>query len=602
MPKKNEKSKSVSRKAAPSMTTAQRLGGVIKSARQIMRKDKGLNGDLDRLPLFTWVMFLKFLDDMEIASKGESQLSGNKYEPVIDAPYRWRDWACQADGITGDELLKFITQDEVTRPDGTQGAGLFAYLRGMQSETGRSRKDVIANVFKGISNRMESGYLLRDVINKVNDIHFTSSEEMHTLSRLYENMLREMRDAAGDSGEFYTPRPVVQFMVDVTNPRLGETVLDPACGTGGFLVEAYDHLAAECKSVEEMRVLQHETLFGQEAKPLPYMLVQMNLLLHGMEYPNIKYGNTLAQRVTEIGDSERVDVILTNPPFGGEEERGILNNFPADKQTAETALLFLQLIMRKLKRIRKSDDQGGRAAVVVPNGTLFGDGVSARIKEEMLKKFNLHTVVRLPEGTFAPYTDIPANLLFFDRAGPTESIWFYQVAMPDGRKKYSKTKPMQTEDMEACKNWFLADQRVETDQAWRLDFKTIYEAAVAEATPHWEASKEAAARARKQERKIKKMQAELRTVGKEPAETAKVRAKLDKAQLAAAAERAVETQEQTAGDMAYWPIYNLDHKNPNGVDALEHRPPEELIASILAKERDILRLMEEVEQEVKALS
>ena len=236
------------------------------------------------------------------------------------------------------------------RPDGKKGAGLFAYLRGLQSESGKARQDVIANVFKGVTNRMESGYLLRDVINKVSGIHFTASEEMHTLSRLYENMLREMRDAAGDSGEFYTPRPVVKFMVDVTEPKLGETVLDPACGTGGFLVEAYDHLAASCKSVADRRVLQQETLFGQEAKPLPYMLVQMNLLLHGLEYPNIKYGNTLAVKVTEIGDNDRVDVILTNPPFGGEEERGILNNFPADKQTAETALLFLQLIMRKLKR------------------------------------------------------------------------------------------------------------------------------------------------------------------------------------------------------------------------------------------------------------
>ena len=252
----------VQKQPAQPMTTAQRLGSIIKSARQIMRKDKGLNGDLDRLPLFTWIMFLKFLDDMEIGSEEEAKLAGKKYSRVIDSPYRWRDWAAKADGITGDELLKFISQDETLRPDGTKGPGLFAYLRGLQSESGRSRQDVIANVFKGISNRMESGYLLRDVINKVTDIHFTASEEMHTLSRLYENMLREMRDAAGDSGEFYTPRPVVKFMVDVTNPQLGETVLDPACGTGGFLVEAYDHLAAMCKSVADRHVLQQETLFG----------------------------------------------------------------------------------------------------------------------------------------------------------------------------------------------------------------------------------------------------------------------------------------------------------------------------------------------------
>ena len=602
MQAKKTTKKTTIRKAAQPLTTALRLGGLIKSARQIMRKDKGLNGDLDRLPLFTWILFLKFLDDMEIAAKEETGLSSVNYEPVIEPPYRWRDWASEADGITGDELLKFITQDEVTRPDGSQGAGLFAYLRGLHSESGRTRKDVIANVFKGVSNRMESGYLLRDVINKINDIHFTSSEEMHTLSRLYENLLREMRDAAGDSGEFYTPRPVVQFMVDVTNPQLGETVLDPACGTGGFLVEAYNHLAATCKSVEDRRLLQQEALFGQEAKPLPYMLVQMNLLLHGLEFPNIKYGNSLTQKVTEIGDSDRVDVILTNPPFGGEEERGILHNFPADKQTAETALLFLQLIMRKLKRLSQGDGKGGRAGVVVPNGTLFGDGVCYRIKEELLKNFNLHTVVRLPEGTFAPYTDIPANLLFFDRTGPTETVWFYQIPLPEGRKKYTKTMPMQIEDMVECKEWFLAKERVETDQAWKIEFKDILETSLARATPHWNASKEAASRAQKLERQAKELQTEVKANGKEPGKKTKLHAKLDELNEAARKERRIQTEEQTAGDIIYWPIYNLDHKNPKSGDTLEHHPPEKLVESILVKEREILRLLEEVEIEVKALA
>ncbi|MCC5839874.1 MAG: SAM-dependent DNA methyltransferase [Opitutales bacterium] len=583
------------KKTSQPLTTAQRLGGLIKSARQIMRKDKGLNGDLDRLPLFTWILFLKFLDDMETAAGEEAVVAGQTYEPVIEPPYRWRDWASRADGITGDELLKFINQDEALLPDGSKGPGLFAYLRNLRSESGRSRRDVIADVFRGVTNRMESGYLLRDVINKVDAIHFTSSEEMHTLSRLYENMLREMRDAAGDSGEFYTPRPVVRFMVEATNPQLGETILDPACGTGGFLVEAYDHLATLCKSVEDRRVLQHESLFGQEAKSLPYMLVQMNLLLHGMEFPNIKYGNTLAQKVTEIGDSERVDLILTNPPFGGEEERGILNNFPADKQTAETALLFLQLIMRKLKRL--SSGRAGRAAVVVPNGMLFGDGVCARIKEDLLKNFNLHTVVRLPEGTFAPYTDIPANLLFFDRTGPTQTIWYYQVPLPEGRKKYTKTMPMQPEDMTACKEWFSADKRVENEQAWPIPFKKIHDGAVAAATPHWEASREAAARALKLERQAKELQAGIRANGK----TSAKKTRLDELTAAAANERRLQAEEQAAGDALYWPIYNLDHKNPNSADALEHLPPEKLVAGILQKEREILRLMEEVKLEVEAL-
>lgn len=599
--KKTTGKKATPKKTKPALTTAQRLGGIIKSARQIMRKDKGLNGDLDRLPLFTWIMFLKFLDDMEIAGEEETALSGEPYEPVIEPPYRWRDWAAAADGLSGDDLLHFINQDEATRPDGSRGTGLFAYLRGLRSESGRARKDVIANVFKGVNNRMESGYLLRDVINKVNEINFTASDEMHTLSRLYENMLREMRDAAGDSGEFYTPRPVVKFMVEATCPQLGETVLDPACGTGGFLVEAYDHLAETCRSVEDRRILQRETLFGQEAKTLPYMLVQMNLLLHGLEFPDIQYGNTLQQKVTEIGDAERVDVILTNPPFGGEEERGILHNFPADKQTAETALLFLQYIMRKLKRISQGGGKGGRAAVVVPNGTLFGDGVCNRIKEELLAKFNLHTVVRLPEGTFAPYTDIPSNLLFFERSGPTETIWFFQVPLPEGRKKFTKTMPMQVEDMAACKEWFLAETREANEQAWKIDFKAMREKAVAEAEPHWEAAKRAEERAKKLERQVKQVRAEIRANGKNAQKKKELKAKLKELTETAAKERGIQVEEQAAGDGAYWPIYNLDHKNPNSVDALEHRPPKELVGIILEKEREILRLMEEVEAEVKVL-
>jgi type I restriction enzyme M protein len=259
-------------KAAQPQTTAQSLGSLIKSARDIMRKDKGLNGDLDRLPMLTWIMFLKFLDDLEIQRKEEATLAGKRFRPAIEAPYRWRDWAAKPDGITGDILLAFINQDRCTRPDGSKGPGLFAYLRKLSSSNGDDRRDVIATVFKGVDNRMKSGYLLRDVINKVNGIHFTSSEEVHTLGALYESMLREMRDAAGDSGEFYTPRAVVRLMVEVTNPRLGETVLDPACGTGGFLVEAFNHLSKQVKTVDDRKILQARSLFGCEPKPLPYLL------------------------------------------------------------------------------------------------------------------------------------------------------------------------------------------------------------------------------------------------------------------------------------------------------------------------------------------
>jgi type I restriction enzyme M protein len=451
-------------------TSAQQLASVIKCARDIMRKDKGLSGDLDRLPMLTWIMFLKFLDDMEQVREAEAALEGKPFRPAIEPPYRWRDWAANPGGITGDELIAFVNQDEAVRPDGNRGAGLFAYLRSLHGADGGDRRDVIANVFRGTINRMINGYLLRDVINKVSAINFRSSDGIHTLGMLYESMLKEMRDAAGDSGEFYTPRPVVRFIATVIDPRLGETILDPAAGTGGFLLSAFEHLQQQCRTVEDHERLQRGTLFGIEAKPLPYLLCQMNLLLHGLEYPEIDYGNALRFPLREIGDRERVDIIMTNPPFGGEEERGILGNFPEDKQTSETALLFLQLIMRKLRR-PAGGYKGGRCGMVVPNGVLFGDGVCARIKEELLKQFNLHTIVRLPNGVFAPYTSIPTNLLFFDRFGPTKDIWYYEHPLPEGRKSYSKTQPLVHEELEPCLAWWRNPG--ENDHAWRVPAKDV---------------------------------------------------------------------------------------------------------------------------------
>lgn len=505
-------------------TTAQQLGSLIKSARDIMRTDKGLNGDLDRLPMLTWILFLKFLDDLEQVRETQALLGGKPFRPAIERPYRWRDWAGQ---LTGDELIAFINNDEAVRPDGKRGAGLFAYLRGLQGANGGDRRDVIATVFRGVQNRMINGYLLRDVIDKVSGIHFNATEEMHTLGHLYESMLKEMRDSAGDSGEFYTPRAVIRFMVEVTNPRLGETVLDPACGTGGFLVEAFNHLETQCKTVKDRETLQERSIQGGEAKSLPYLLAQMNLLLHGLENPRIDSGNSLRFPLREMGDKDRVDVILTNPPFGGQEEKGIQGNFPEDMQTSETALLFLQLIMRKLRR-PGGKSPGGRAAVVVPNGTLFGDGVCARIKEQLLKEFNLHTIVRLPNGVFAPYTGIPTNLLFFDRTGPTEAIWYYELPLPEGRKNYTKTQPMRFEEFAECIAWWPLDTRAENEHAWKVPASDVL-----------------------------KYNAEgiLQSV-------------------------------------------NLDIKNPNSAETLEHLPPEQLAEDIIKKERRILELMEEIKAEL----
>lgn len=586
-----EKKQRVPRKAKAALTTRENLSALIGTARKILRKDKGLNGDVDRLPLLTWVMFLKFLDDLEIVHEEEAELDGKPYQPIIEAPYRWRDWAAREDGITGDELLAFISQEQTVRANGSSGQGLFVYLRSLAGESEKgSQREVVANVFKGIQNRMVSGYLLRDIVNKIHGIHFSASEEIHTLSHLYESMLREMRDAAGDAGEFYTPRPVVRFMVQVSDPRLGETVLDPACGTGGFLVEAYDHIAPQVSTPDQRRALQRTSLYGQEAKPLPYMLAQMNLLLHGLEAPQIAYGNTLERRVSEIGHSERVDVILTNPPFGGEEEAGIKANFPPNMQTAETALLFLQYIMRKLRVAGFGAERGGRAAVVVPNGTLFGDGVCAVIKEEMLKEFRLHTIVRLPQGVFAPYTDIPANLLFFERGGPTDTIWYYELPLPEGRKKYSKTAPLQFDEFAPAQAWWNA--REENPQAWKIDFAAKRSAAIDAATPHWQRAEAERTAALALGKPLRQLEQDI-SAEKGSKSALQERLRTLKAQQQAHEQTAKSAQAE--GDSLYWPIYNLDLKNPHAKAGLEHADPKDLIARMRGHEAEVMRLLGEIE-------
>lgn len=461
MPPRNSKTKSA-------QTTAQRLASTLKSVRDIMRKDKGLSGDADRLPMLTWLMFLKFLDDLEQTHQAEAEFDGRTYRPVLDGVYQWRNWA--RSDVTGDDLLSFINSERYESNSGDTIPGLLAHLRALQGDGTRDRRTVVADIFRGVQNRMINGYLLKEVVQKLDALDFTSSDESHTLGALYEGLLKEMRDAAGDAGEFYTPRPVVRFMVAALNPQLGETVLDPACGTGGFLVEAFDHLKAQARTTEDHEILQERSILGGEAKPLPYLLAQMNLTLHGLESPQIDSGNSLRHNLSELGDRDRVDVILANPPFGGEEERGIQNNFPADKRASETALLFMQLIMRRLRR-HTAQHPGGRAAVIVPNGFLFSDGVGARIKGQMLEEFNLHTIVRLPKGVFAPYTPIESNLLFFDRSGPTQHVWYYDHPLPAGRKNYTKTQPIQFEEFTPLLDWWHA--REENDRAWRVDVSAI---------------------------------------------------------------------------------------------------------------------------------
>ncbi|GAA4603833.1 N-6 DNA methylase [Actinoallomurus liliacearum] len=429
-----------------------RLSAVIKSARDIMRKDAGLNGDLDRLPLLSWLLFLRAFDALE----QERKIWDTDFRPAIQPEFQWNKWA-EDENLTGPALTEFINDR------------LLPYLSSLSSNKPGDPRNVLGQVFRGVQNRMVSGYLFRDLVNQIKKIDFTSSSDIHTMAFLYESLLKEVRDSAGDSGEFYTPRPVIKFMVQQTFPELGESILDPACGTGGFLVEAYTELTEDRK----LGIVEQEELWknlrGFEKKPLPYLLCMMNMILHGIPSPNILHTNALRHMVNESGYSSRVDVILTNPPFGGEEENSIAEAFPKGYQTRETAWLFLYEVIRKLK-------PNGRCAIVLPNGALFGQGIGRKIKKLLLEECNLHTIVRLPQGVFAPYTQIPANLLFFEKNHPTKEVWFYQITPPGERRGYAKTKPIRFEEFSECAAWWGGRERAsrsEDSHAWRVSIADI---------------------------------------------------------------------------------------------------------------------------------
>jgi type I restriction enzyme M protein len=431
------------------------LSPVIKSLQDIMRQDAGINGDAQRIEQMVWLLFLKVFDALE----EELELTRDGYKSPIPERLRWRNWATDPEGITGDELLAFVNGD------------LFTALQNLPADPVRNARGyVVRSVFEDANNFMKSGQLLRQVINKLGAIDFNRQAERHQFNDLYEKILRDLQ-SAGNAGEFYTPRAVTQFMVDMVNPQLGERVLDPATGTGGFLVCAIEHLRKQVKNAEQEGRLQN-SIHGVEKKQLPHMLCVTNLLLHGVEVPsNIRHDNTLARPLREVTAADRVDVVLTNPPFGGIEEPGIEAGFPADVRTKETADLFLVLIKHILK-------VNGRAALVLPDGTLFGEGVKTRIKEQLLAECHLHTIVRLPNGVFAPYTGIKTNLLFFSKGAPTTDIWFYEHPYPPGVKNYNKTKPIRIEEFDAEKAWWGSEAdgfaaRVENERAWKVDITAI---------------------------------------------------------------------------------------------------------------------------------
>jgi type I restriction enzyme M protein len=416
-----------------------------------MRKDAGIDGDAQRIGQLGWLLFLKIYSDLEI----EAELDDVNYRSPIPAELRWDAWADQETlgkhAPTGDRLLELVNNQ------------LFPALKNLDLDvlTGkqRSRGALLRAAFEDAYNYMKSGTLLRQVVNKINqDIDFNDSQTRHLFGDIYEQILKGLQ-GAGNAGEFYTPRAVTQFAVDMINPQLGENALDPAVGTGGFVSAVYERLKSQAATSAQLAMAKN-SIHGVEKKSLPHLLCVTNMMVHGIEDPsNIRHDNTLARPLRDYSPEDQFDIIVTNPPFGGVEEDGIESNFPSEFRTRETADLFLVLVMELLK-------SGGRAAVVLPDGTLFGEGIKTRIKKKLLEECNLHTIVRLPRGVFAPYTTIKTNILFFDKGEPTKETWFYEHPYPAGYKSYSKTKPMRIEEFVPEKGWWNA--REENQQAWKV--------------------------------------------------------------------------------------------------------------------------------------
>ena len=432
------------------------LSTTIKSLQDIMRKDAGVDGDAQRIGQLGWLLFFKIYSDLEL----EAVIENDRYESPIPKGLHWSEWADQdalgKDAPTGEALIDLVENQ------------LFPTLKelDLDSMSGKTRERgaLLRGVFEDAFNYMKNGTLLRQVINKLNaDIDFNQSSTRHLFGDIYEQILKDLQ-GAGNAGEFYTPRAATQFAIDMIDPQLGETFLDPAAGTGGFISHAFLHVQKQVKNPDELELLKR-SLHGVEKKSLPHLLCVTNMMIHGIEVPsNIRHDNTLARPLRDYGKADQVDIIATNPPFGGMEEDGIESNFPAEFRTRETADLFLVLVMELLK-------DGGRAAIVLPDGTLFGEGIKTRIKKKLLDECNLHTIVRLPNGVFAPYTGIKTNILFFTKGEPTKEVWYYEHPYPDGYKNYSKTKPMRIEEFEPERAWWT--DRAENERAWSVSVDDI---------------------------------------------------------------------------------------------------------------------------------
>lgn len=422
------------------------VNNIVKRIQNIMRQDAGVNGDAQRIEQMTWMFFLKVYDTQEETWEYKACREGKTYVSIIPEELRWRNWAVdEKDGkaLTGDALLSLVNDK------------LFPTLKNIEvtRETPRS-KAIVKDVFEDINQYMKNGTLLRQVINVINEIEFDDAQDRHLFGDIYEGILKDLQ-SAGNAGEFYTPRALTDFIVEMLNPHLGEVFGDFTSGTGGFLTSALKYLEPQINNAED-RISYQNAVVGQEWKPLPYLLSITNLLLHDVEAPNIRHCDSLATKVTDFTGKDKVDVIGMNPPYGGSTEASVKSNFPMEMRSSETADLFMVLIMYRLK-------VGGRAGVIVPDGFLFGtDGAKLAIKTKMLKDFNLHTVIRLPGSIFSPYTSIATNILFFNNEKAedapegysTKGTWFYRLDMPEGYKHFSKTKSMKLEHCNPIKEWW----------------------------------------------------------------------------------------------------------------------------------------------------
>jgi type I restriction enzyme M protein len=423
------------------------LQGILKSIRDIMWQDSGLNGDAQRIEQLGWMLFFKIFSDKD----QELELLDDNYKSPIPNELHWENWAGDDEGITGEELIEFVDRK------------LFPTLRGLRVADNK-RALILREVFEGNNNYMKSGINVRKVLNKLNELDFNVAKDRHAFGELYETILKDLQ-SAGKSGEFYTPRAVTGFLTERVNPTTGERVLDPACGTGGFLTGAIEHLREQAQNVEERQAVQQDVV-GWEYKPLPFLLATTNLILHDIEVPNITFRDALDQPLGSYTEKDRVDVILANPPFGGIVANNNEKNFPENFRTKESADLFLILMIHLLK-------MGGRAGIVLPDGSLSGEGVKRRVREKLLTECNLHTIIRLPNSVFQPYATVATNLLFFTKGSSTREIWYYEHRLPERQKSYSKTKPIHIDEFLPIRIWW--NNRTESELAWRVHIDTIKE-------------------------------------------------------------------------------------------------------------------------------